>query len=197
MSIAMRSNLLPFLAAVTLAGCRGAPPKPDLAPMPDIKVVRSAPAWYLKAPVDADYVLVPATATSRDLQVAIDKAQLAARAGIATQMEAKLEVLGKRFSEESGASPTSELIQSYSAATKVVVSSVLNGSRPRDQQIVREGDIYRAYVLMELPIGRANAELVQRLRANEQNFTRLRATQAFKDLERDVMRYEAAKAGTP
>ena len=177
--------------------CQGPNAHPDLSPSPDAAAVAQAPAWYLKPPVETDYVIVAATATSRDMQTALDKAQLTGRGALASQMESKLEGLGKRFSEESGATAGSDLIQSYSQATKAIVSTVLSGSRAREQVMVREADIYRAYVLMELPIGRANAALMQRLRGNEQMYTRLRATQAFKDLEKDVARYEASGPAAP
>jgi hypothetical protein len=51
--------------------------------------------------------------------------------------------------------------------------------------------MFRAFVLMEMPIGAANEALVQRIRNNENMYTRFRATEAFKDLEKEVQDYRA------
>lgn len=185
--------------ALSASACGSANPRPELAPDPDRSVVKQAPAWFLAPPREADFLLTAATTTSRDMQVAIDKARLQARAELATQMEAKLEALGKRFAEEGSEPQASSLMQQYSATTKAIVSTVLNGSRPRTQVVQTEGEIYRAYVLMELPTGPASVALMQKMQQNQQMANRFRATQAFKELEKDVAKFEAAKggAGTP
>ncbi|MBI3791111.1 MAG: hypothetical protein HY275_09570 [Gemmatimonadetes bacterium] len=188
-------TVLAMAAALALGACGSANPQPDLSPEPNRGVLRQAPGWYLAPPRDADYLLSASTATSRDLQVAIDKARLAARAELATQMEAKLEGLGKRFAEEGSEPLASALMQQYSATSKAIVSTVLTGSRPRQQQVDTEGEIYRAYVLMELPIGTANAALMAKLKQNQAMVTKFRATSAFKELEQDVARFEASKGG--
>ena len=177
------------------AACGSANPQPDLAPDPSRTTVKAAPAWYLSPPRDPDYLLSAATATSRDLQVAIDKARLAARAELATQMESKMEGLGKRFAEEGSEPLASVLMQQYSATTKSIVSTVLTGSRPRQQVVDTQGEIYRAYVLMEVPIGTANTALMQKLKQNQAMVTKFRATAAFKELEQDVAKFEARQGG--
>jgi hypothetical protein len=56
-----------------------------------------------------------------------------------------------------------------------------------------EGRAYRAYVLMELPTGEAAKRLMEQVKANEQMYTRFRSTEAFKELDAEVQRYEAWK----
>lgn len=181
--------------ALAAGACGGANPRPDLAPDPDRSLIKQAPAWYLAPPREVDFLLTAATATSRDMQVAIDKARLQGRGELATQMEAKLEALGKRLAEEGSEPQASSLMQQYSATTKAIVSTVLNGSRPRTQVVQTEGEIYRAYVLMELPTGPASVALMQKMQQNQQMANRFRATQAFKELEKDVAKFEATKGG--
>jgi len=50
---------------------------------------------------------------------------------------------------------------------------------------------------VELPIGAASQALMQRVRANEQMYTRFRASQAFDELQKEVERYEASQRPRP
>jgi len=50
---------------------------------------------------------------------------------------------------------------------------VLLGSRPREQKFNIEDGVYRAWVLMELPVGEASKALLERLKAQEAIVTRL------------------------
>ena len=56
-----------------------------------------------------------------------------------------------------------------------------------------EDGLYRAYVLMEVPIGEANKVLAAQIKANEHLYTRFRAAQGFKELAEEVERYEKFK----
>lgn len=46
---------------------------------------------------------------------------------------------------------------------------------------------------MELPLGEASKRLMDQVRANEQMYTRFRATEAFKERDAEVQRHEAWK----
>ena len=46
---------------------------------------------------------------------------------------------------------------------------------------------------MELPIGAANAEMLAKIKENERMYTRYRASEAFKELEEEVEKYEKIK----
>jgi hypothetical protein len=72
---------------------------------------------------------------------------------------------------------------------------VLVGSHARDQKFQIDGGVYRAWVLMQLPVGEANRKLVEQIKAREQLYTRLRATEAFKELNAEVEQLDAARAG--
>src|SRR6185503_1653034 len=98
----------------------------------------------------------------------------------------------KRFVEEVGRDG-SQLLDQYTQVYKGVVSQVLYGSRPRQQTLRTEGDVYRAVVLMELPIGEMSKKLLEQIRAQEQLYTRFRASEAFKELDAEVRKYEEWK----
>ncbi len=159
------------------------------------QTLRSMPGWYRKPPKgDQSWMFAPATATSRELQVALDRAQSDGRLGLATQLEAKYSALSRRFVEETGLARDAELLSEYEQTYKSVVSQVLIGSRAREQQFETENGVYRAWVLMELPVGEANKRLLEQIRAQEQLYTRLRATEAYKELNKEVEKLEASKA---
>ncbi len=62
--------------------CGGSQPLPETDKM-DI------PEWFLNPPADPSYFYGTATATSKDMQLAIDKATTDARAKVAQQIEMK------------------------------------------------------------------------------------------------------------
>lgn len=144
-------------------------------------------------PEDPNYLFAAATATSRDLQLAVNKAKTEARRDVASQMEVRIQGLTKKFDEEVGLGEDAELLASYKQATKEVISQTLNGARAREQSTSKEGTVWRACVLMELPIGAANAALASKIKANKAMYTRFRASQAFEELEEEVEKYEKFK----
>jgi hypothetical protein len=183
----------PLAAVLLLVACHPKPNAADLTPPPSKETVKHLPKWYLKPPKDDRFAFGTATAVSQDLQVSIDKAQAEARNVVAQQLEVKYGSLTKRFVEETGRNVDAQLLDEYTSVYKSTVSQVLYGSRPREQTVRAEGSVYRAFVLMELPLGDASKRLMDQVRANEQMYTRFRATEAFKELDAEVQRYEAGK----
>lgn len=191
----IRSSALLVLALAATA-CGGKPT--TLTPTPQ-QTTASVPQWYARMPQDPNYIFATATATSRDLQTAVDKAEIDARNKIAQQIGTKLSGYQKRFKEEIGVADSSEYMETFTQAIKTVTSEVLNGSRAKEQDVRPEGQVYRAFVLMEMPIGPANAQLMQKIRQNQAMYTRFRASQAFAELDKEVEKYEESRkqAGTP
>jgi hypothetical protein len=185
------------VVAVFAAACHRTPPSAELTPPPSREVLRDLPGWYAKPPTDANFLFGPATATSRDLQIAINKAQTEGRNSLAQQVEVKYGSLNKRFAEEVGRGSDAQLLDQYTQVYKAVVSQVLYGSRARQQVLRTEGGVYRAFVLMELPLGEMSKKLMDQIRAQEQLYTRFRATESFKELDAEVQRYEAWKRQQP
>lgn len=151
------------------------------------------PSWYTNPPSDVNYFYSAITATSKDLQIAIDKATTDARADIGRQVELKVQALQKNFAEEVGAGEDPTLLQQYTSATKIVVSTTLTGSKAIKKEIIEDGDNYRAYVLVQYPVGSASEELLKQLMKNEEFYTRFRSSQAHDELEEEVKKYEEWK----
>lgn len=183
----------PLLLAVATFGCTRAKPATDVAPAPSREVLRNLPGWFAKPPTDDKFLYGPATAVSRDLQIAINKAETEGRNNIAQQLEVKYGALNKRFAEEVGRDAGSQLLDQYTQVYKATVSQVLYGSRAKQQTMRVEGGVYRAFVLMELPTGEMAKRLLDQIRTQEQLYTRFRASEAFKELDAELEKYEAWK----
>ncbi|MEP7347683.1 MAG: hypothetical protein ABI877_20605 [Gemmatimonadaceae bacterium] len=191
----MNRQLTTLLLGATIVACSHKAPTTDVAPAPSREVLRNLPGWFAKPPVDDKFLYGPATAVSRDLQMSINKAETEGRNGIAQQLEVRFSALNKRFAEEVGRDGGSQLLDQYTQVYKSTVSQMLYGSRTRQQVLRTEGSVYRAFVLMELPIGEMSKKLMDQIRAQEQLYTRFRATEAFKELDAEIERYETWKRG--
>jgi hypothetical protein len=177
--------VLPVLG-VAIIGCGGSKPlqSADTGNIPD---------WYTNVPQDPNYLYAPNSESSQDMQLAVDKATAAARADIGRQLQVKIEGLQKRFTEETGTGTDAQLLQSFTDAEKTVVSETLNGSKAKNQKIVKDGGLWRAYVLVQYPLGAANETLMQQIKNNNQMYTRFQATQTYKELQDEVDKYEKSK----
>ena len=144
------------------------------------------PDWYINTPNDPNYFFATATATSKDMQLAVDKATADARAELARKIGVKVDDIVKRFSEEVGTGENAQILQQFTTATKQVTSQTISGTNISKKHIVKDGTNWRAYVLMEYPLGAANQMILQQIKQNEQMYTRFRATQTFEELEREV-----------
>mgnify|MGYP000574904233 CR=1 FL=1 len=115
------------------------------------------------------------------------------RVEIARQLETKINSMFKRPREEVGAGEDAEFLTQTTDVSKSVTSKVLSGSRAAKTKSVKEGMIFRAYVLMEMPIGSANAALMDAIKKQEHMNTRFRASEGFQELEDEVDKYEEYK----
>jgi len=174
-----------------LAGCAGSPETMQATKTGEI------PDWYPNAPQEALFARAANTAVSQDLQVAVDKASTGARAELGRLLETKVNALQKRFEEETNAGQEATLLQQFTQATKLVVSTTMNGSRMKDQRTVKDGTNWRAYVLMELPMGAANQTLLDEIKKNKDLYTRFRASEVYKELDSEVQKYEEWKKQNP
>ncbi|HUI29855.1 MAG TPA: hypothetical protein VLX91_06530 [Candidatus Acidoferrales bacterium] len=179
-------SVLSSLLVVILIGCGGS------------KSMQSAntgdiPDWFTNVPQDPNFLYAANTQASQDLQLAIDKAVTGARSEIGRQLEVKLEGLQKKFSEETGTGSDAQLLQMFTQAEKTVVSTTLNGSRVKYQKQVKDGELWRSYVLVEYPIGAANTALMEQIKNNNQMYTRFRASESFKELQDEVDKYDKYK----
>ena len=151
------------------------------------------PAWFLNVLQDPNYFFATSTAASNDLQFSLNKATTDARAEVSRQIEVRVSTLQKRFQEEVGIAEDARFNEMMTQVTRTVTDNALHGSRVRDQTYMREGQLYRAYVLVEYPIGEANAALMKQLKENEYLQTLFRGSQLFEELDEEIKKYEEWK----
>ncbi len=186
----MKKLMLCFLVLVLLVlGCASK----GVTKVGEIEI----PDWYLNPQTSPDYIYGKATSTSQDLQLAIDKAKQGARLDIAENLGSHIMALIKKFDEEVGGVEEGELLTQFTQVSKNVVDQTLVGSRENKTKIKEEGKGYRAFVLMELPIGKAREELLKQLYSseNENLYTRFRASQSFQELKEEIESLRKYKEG--
>lgn len=153
----------------------------------------STPKWYVDIPSDPNYLYDPAMAQSKNMQFAVDKAGHEARVEIANQLETKVMGLFKQYREEVGDPENAEFNELATSVSKAIVSQVINGSKVSKQEIKQKDKLYEVYVLMEMPLGEVKAALMGKIKANQNMYTRFRASQGFNELEKEVEKYEQWK----
>ncbi len=171
--------LLLIAATFMFSACGGTKPLPK-TDEGDI------PEWFLNPADSPNFLIATATATSRDMQLAIDKATTDARASISRQMETELSSLQKKFDQETGVNDASTLRQKMTNAIKAVTKTTLVGSKPKQKHLVKDGSNWRAYVQMEYPLGAARQALVSAIKKDDEMYTNYKEAEAFKELEKET-----------
>lgn len=164
--------------------------------------VSEIPSWYSAPPNDEFSIYAPGTSTSTDLQFALDKAILAAKRSLADRVNSKLSSKMKEFISESGASENAQVLTESERVTSNLITEVnLTGYAVTERKMIQSGTSYRAYVLVQYPLGSANRLLVEQVKKNDLLQGKLRASKAFQELEKDIRdarggsgKGEAAKA---
>jgi hypothetical protein len=144
---------------------------------------RTVPDWYVNPPGDEKFLVASGSAISSDMQLALTKAQTVSRATLAEQMQATYKVLTKQFAEEVGRDDSNRLLDQFTRTVEAVVNANLVNTVLRQQYLQQEAPGYRAFVLVAVSRDDLAARLLKELKANEALYTRVRAIQAFKDLE--------------
>lgn len=138
------------------------------------------------SPGDINMLSAEATGTSRDYQLAIDKAKMDARLEMTQQLNAYVQALIKKFDEEVGLTEDSELLGLYSKVNKIVVDQSLVGSHVKEKNVDEDDGIYRATVVMEAPLGQARKRLLEQIKSSNALYGRFSKSESFKELEEEV-----------
>lgn len=145
------------------------------------------PSWYLNVPQDDNKVYAVGTATSRDLQLALDKSILNAKRSLADRINGVLSSKMKSFVSEVGSGEDTEVISEVERVTTSLITEVnVAGYIQKDAKLMSKGGEYRSFVLLEYPLGSANRILVDQVKKNQILNTRLRSSKAFQDLEDEI-----------
>jgi hypothetical protein len=151
------------------------------------QAIDRAPEWFTKPKCSPTSICATATASSLDMQLAIDKATLDAKYSLADKIKGRVSAKMTSFIAQTGSTEQPEI---HAETTKVIKNVITNiattGYEISKQAILPSKQGYRAFVLAEYPIGSANKQLVAETKKNEILTSRARASMAFTDLEAEI-----------
>jgi len=180
------------LLLLLLANC-GTRTGPDLSPEASRETLSNLPDWYLEPPFKEGFRYETSTATSQDIQMAVNKASLDASNKLAGQVKSEMNGLIKRVQEETGLGEDSHVIDQFSQTQEQVIATALEDWKITKKEIQEEksntGRIYRAYVLVEWDEGAAQKRFLSKIKSNEQIYTAIRATELYEEMEAKVEKY--------
>jgi hypothetical protein len=146
---------------VSLAACSG-PPKPgtpeyalqqhEFQAEKTKTAADQAPDWYINPPKTEGYIYAAGTATSSDLQFAVDKAILNAKYQLADQMNGKVSGKQKSFISENASGEASGTAER--ATSNIVADIALPAYQVMQRKVVPVDTQFRSYVLLQFAVAR-------------------------------------------
>ena len=134
-------------------------------------------------------------AQSAERSMAKTAAEVDGRGKLAAIFNAKVQRVQRKFEEEVGNADDSEINKAFSNVTKVLTSKVLEGSRNKKTMYYTEKrnnkNVYVAGVVMAVEPKVVNQSIMNEMKNNKKMYERFRASQAYKDLENEMEKYEA------
>ena len=152
------------------------------------KQIEQIPEWYLNIPSADDTIYSSGSAKAPDLQLAVDIAIMNAKTTLADRINGKLDSMTKSFVAKIGSSDldTSVLNEIEKVSKNVIASVDVAGYIIDKSDVTQEGAQYRAYVLLAYNNEEATKVLMNRMKRDKMIYSRIRSTEAWKELEDEV-----------
>ena len=152
------------------------------------KQIEQIPEWYLNIPSAEDTIYSSGSARAPDLQLAVDIAIMNAKTTLADRINGKLDSMTKSFVAKIGSSDldTSVLNEIEKVSKNVIASVDVAGYIIDKSDVTQEGAQYRAYVLLAYNNEEATKVLMNRMKRDKMIYSRIRSTEAWKELEDEV-----------
>ena len=187
-------TLLTF--SLFIIGC-GSRSGPDLSPEASSKTVKNLPDWYKITPVKEGFKYQASEATSQSMQLAVDKARVAAVSNLSQMIKSEWNGYTKRVQEETGMGSDSKLLDQFSSTQENVISNQLEGVIVKEKDIQVENSdgtrIYRTFVLVEFDENAAQAKLLAQIKADQQLYDAIKASELLEEMEQKVEAYRQRK----
>ena len=187
------------ILALTLGACADKELKP-LVNTPEIRyktekveiAVSQVPDWYKEMPEEDNAIFTVGSATTPDLQLSVDIATLNGKVVLADRINGKLKAMTKTWIAKFGQDDVnSRILTEIEKVAKNVIASVdVSGYNPVKIDVFPSGTQYRAFVLLKYSDTEASKIILNRLRKDRMVYSRLRSTEAWKELEREVEKQE-------
>ena len=152
------------------------------------KQIDDMPKWYTNIPKEDDAVYAVGTAVTPDLQLAVDIAVLSAKTTLADRVDSRIRSQLKTFKSKLGATDfDSNVSVEFEQVTRNLIADAdVAGYTVKENVIVQNGTQYRSYVLLEYRNEIAANVIRTRVAKNAALLSKLRSTQAWKELDNNV-----------
>jgi len=173
-------------------GC-GSKSGPNLSPEASSKTVKNVPDWYLETPNNEGYVYAAANGTSQNMQLAIDKARMAAVSNLSQMIKSEWSGYTQRVQEEIGSGIDSKLLDKFSQTQENTISNQLENVivKEKDIQVMNSSGtrIYNVYILVEYDTNAAHERLLQQIKADQELYDAIKAAELVDEMEQKVEAY--------
>lgn len=175
----MMKIILIALMSLTLANCSSTYKVKQEANMKDNRLLNEVPQWYIDASIDEGilfdrdaekYIYSVGQGTSPDLQLAIQKATLIAKASLADQLKGEMNQRSELYTTEIGSNRNIEVASKVEDTIVNVVAKTMVQGYEQWEKAVYETPLgrYRVYIGLKMGVGDAN-RLAEYIAANANN----------------------------
>ncbi|MFG0258085.1 MAG: hypothetical protein ACF8GE_09310 [Phycisphaerales bacterium JB043] len=189
-ALAACSIALGIVISVAISGCSKVKVKPERTTV----VKTFTPKWYdQSARAEDGTIAETAQANMATRELAELQATNIARANMGLTIQARVDALQRTFQEQVDAMDNPEVLGRFQNINNIVASTTLRGSYvDRKETYIEPDGSYRSFVLMKLSGADIDRNYLNQMRQIELLETRLRSSEAWKELERrvDMLRME-------
>jgi hypothetical protein len=184
----MRKSTLYFTFIACLIGLSGCSTSPE--PLPIAPQTMAGEFLEMSSEIlSAGGLAVVGVAESRSLDIALNRAKVNGRLGLAALLEAEMDALRNHFIEETGLDPSDPLLASFADAANVITIDHIQGLVAEELKYeTAENDAVTAYALMKL----SPLVIVDQLTDEKELSERFLNSQTYEALTRKIKTYEAA-----
>ena len=163
----MMKTILIALLALTLTNCANTNYKVKQEVKEEGRVLNQVPQWYIDAKIDkgfvfnrdADlYIYSVGQGSSPDLQLAIEKATLIAKAALADQLQGEMNQRSELYITEIGSNTNKEVASKIESTIVNVIAKTMVQGYETWEKAVYETPVgqYRVYIGLKMGVGDAN-----------------------------------------
>ena len=163
----MMKIILIALMSLTLVNCSSTYKVKQEANMKDNRLLNEVPQWYIDASIDEGilfdrdaekYIYSVGQGSSPDLQLAIEKATLIAKASLADQLQGEMNQRSELYITEIGSNTNKEVASKIESTIVNVIAKTMVQGYETWEKAVYETPVgqYRVYIGLKMGVGDAN-----------------------------------------